>query len=295
MATFRISDAFSQRVFLRNLRRNRAALDEALARTSSGMRVRYPSDDPEAAAEMIRLQEEMQQLAMRQRGISQARPWLQLLEEAATDLGDILTAALQYAVQGSSDTLDDGQYEALAEQVSGLRSQLMSLTQLKISGRYVFSGTMTDTEPFDDEGHYQGNDHEIEIHLDAEDVTINVPGNELFGEMGVGGPMQILADLEEAFHDSDTDRVQALLDELRDAIASNAAMLSRIGNRRKALEDADVRLQDRQLSVQRRVADLGSADMAEAMSDVQKFQTGYQATLAAGSRLFGPTFFDYLG
>ena len=122
-----------------------------------------------------------------------------------------------------------------------------------------------------------------------------MPGNELFGEMGVGGPMQILADLEEAFHDSDTDRVQALLDELRDAIASNAAMLSRIGNRRKALEDADVRLQDRQLSVQRRVADLGSADMAEAMSDVQKFQTGYQATLAAGSRLFGPTFFDYLG
>ncbi|GEM_PF-1614516 len=295
MAIFRVSNAFSQRVFLRNLQRNRASLDEALARTSSGLRVRYPSDDPEAAAEMLRLQEEMQQLVMRQRGISQARPWLQMLEEAAGDLGDILTSALQYAVQGSSDTLDDAQYEALAEQVSGLRSQLMSLTKLKISGRYIFSGTLTDTEPFDGEGHYQGNGRAIRIHLDAEDVTINVPGDELFGEMGVGGPMQVLADLEEAFHDADTERVQQLLDELRDAISSNAAMLSRIGNRRKALEDADVRLQDRQLSLQQRVADLGSADMAEAMSDVQKFETGYQATLAAGAKLFGPTFFDYLG
>ncbi len=295
MAIFRVSNAFSQRVFLRNLQRNRGSLDEALARTSSGLRVRYPSDDPEAAAELLRLQEEMQQLVMRQRGISQARPWLQMLEEAAGDLGEILTSAFQYAVQGSSDTLDDAQYEALAEQISGLRSQLMSLTKLKISGRYIFSGTLTDTEPFDADGHYQGNDRAIQIHLDAEQVTINVPGDELFGEMGVGGPMQVLADLEEAFHDADTERVQALLDDLRDAISANAAMLSRIGNRRKALEDADVRLQDRQLSLQRRVADLGSADMAEAMSDVQKFETGYQATLAAGAKLFGPTFFDYLG
>ncbi len=295
MPIFRVSNAFSQRVFLRNLQRNRAALEEAMARTSSGLRVRYPSDDPEAAGELLRLQEEMQQLVMRQRGISQARPWLQMVEEAAGNLGDILTSALQYAVQGSSDTLDDAQYEALAEQISGLRSQLMSLTRLKISGRYIFSGTLTDTEPFDEDGHYQGNERDIRIHLDAEQVTINIPGNRLFGEMGVGGPMQVLADLEEAFHDADTERVQQLLDDLRDAVSSNAAMLSRIGNRRKALEDADARLQDRQLSLQRRVADLGSADMAEAMSDVQKFETGYQATLAAGAKLFGPTFFDYLG
>ena len=57
----------------------------------------------------------------------------------------------------------------------------------------------------------------------------------------------------------------------------------------------DIRIQDRLTQAEQRYGDLGSADMAQAISDSQKYETALSATLSAGAYLFGPTFFDYLG
>ena len=48
------------------------------------------------------------------------------------------------------------------------------------------------------------------------------------------------------------------------------------------------------LEVKSRANDIGSADMAQTVSDVAKYTQGHEATLAAGARLYGSTFFDYL-
>jgi flagellar hook-associated protein 3 FlgL len=291
----RVSEAFSQRTFIRDLGRVRARLDEAMARVSSGLRIRHASDDSQAAAELMKIADESQRLAMRRQVLSQARPWLQLSEQAVTELENILITANQLTIQGASETLQQANRDAIAEQVAGLRNQLRSLTNLRIGGRYVFSGTLTDVAPYDSAGTYQGNGEQIEFPLDDGREALNLIGSSIFGEEGVGGPMELLRSLEAALRSGDVAALQALTTPMRDAISENSAMVARVGNRRKSLEDSDLRLQDRQLTTTRRAADLGSADMAQALSDVQQFQTGYQATLAAGARLFGPSFFDYIG
>ncbi len=291
----RVSDAFTQRTFLRDLGRVKQQMNSAMARVSSGYRVRYASDDSQAAGELLRIADESRKLATRREVLSQARPWLQLSEQAVTELSKILRTAQDLGIQGASETLQQENRNAIAAQVAGLREQLDGLTNLRISGRYIFSGSLTTTPPFDSTGAYQGNSDGIEMLLDEQSQTINLPGDEVFGEEGVGGPRELLKRLEESLRAGDTSAIQNVLQPIRDAIAQNTALIARVGNRSKALEDADARLQDRQLAVAQRASDLGSADMAEALSDVQRFQTGYQATLAAGSRLFGPNFFDYLG
>jgi len=40
---------------------------------------------------------------------------------------------------------------------------------------------------------------------------------------------------------------------------------------------------------------VAAADLAQAISDATRFSRTHEATLAAGARLYGPTFFDYLG
>jgi flagellar hook-associated protein 3 FlgL len=291
----RVSQMFSHQSFLRNLDLARRQRDEALARISSGRDVRFASDDPEAAGELVRLADEAQQLAMRRRGISQARPWLEQTEHALTEMGTILTRAHTYAVQASSETLQQSQLDALAETVAGLRSDLGALANQRISGKYIFSGTRTDVPPFDAAGTYQGNDREIELPIDEGRVAINISGLELFGEMGDGGPQDLLRQLEEGLRAGDVTAIQNLVGELKDAVSGNATNLARIGVRRSALEDGDTRLQARELRVARRASELADTDMAAAISDAERFETSYQATLAAGSRLFGPTFFDYIG
>lgn len=291
----RVSQSFSQDLFIRNLKTVRENYEDALARMSTGIRVRFPSDDPQSAAEMLRLTDDIQKLTMRGRGIAQARPWLQMTEQGVSELNTLLIAAKQYAIQGGSDTLQETEMLALAEQIAGLNNQAVGLTNLKVGGRYVFSGTLTDTQPFDTAGAYQGNSTIIEIPLDDMRVAINLPGDEVFGEVGAGGPLDLLNQLETAFRNNDHDSVQALLDPLSTAIAANSALLARVGNLRKVLEDADIRIQDRLTEAEKRYGDLGAADMARAISDSQKFEAAYQSTLAAGSMLFGATFFDYLG
>lgn len=291
----RVSDAFTQRTFLRDLGRVKQQLNNALARASSGHRVRYASDDSQAAGELLRIADESSKLAARRDMLSKALPWLKTSEQAVSELSDHLIAAQNLAIQGASDTLQQENRNALAAQVSGLREQVDALTNLRISGRYIFSGSLTTTPPFDSTGAYQGNSDGIDVFLDEHTLTINLPGDEVFGEEGVGGPRELLKRLEDSLLAGDTSAVQNVLQPIRDAIAQNTALIARVGNRSKALTDADARLQDRQMAVAERASDLGSTDMAKALSDIQLFQTGYQATLAAGSRLFGPNFFDYLG
>jgi len=134
----RISEVFSQRMYLRNLKKSQADLDEALLRMSTGQKVRYGSDDPSGAAEIIRLKDESSKLGMRRNGISQARPWLQLTEQAVTDLGATLSEAWSLAIKGSSDTLRPSDRLALAGQVAALRRQVENLAGLRVAGRYIF-------------------------------------------------------------------------------------------------------------------------------------------------------------
>jgi flagellar hook-associated protein 3 FlgL len=292
----RVSDAFTQRTFLRDLGRIKEQLNSALARASSGHRVRYASDDSQAAGELLRLADESLKLERHQRVLlSQAQPWLDNTATAVSSLEETLIEARNLAIEGASDTMQQANRDAIATRVLGLRKKLEGLAETRVSGRYIFSGTLTTTPPFDSNGVYQGNSESIDALLDGQTETLNLPGDEVFGEEGVGGPRELLRSLEAALRAGDLAAIQDLADPLGDAIAANSTLLARVGNRGKALDEAVARLAEQQTAASLRAADLGATDMAEALSDIQKFQTGYQATLAAGSRLFGPNFFDYLG
>ncbi|MDQ7007262.1 MAG: hypothetical protein Q9Q40_08520 [Acidobacteriota bacterium] len=292
--TLRVSDSQAQQDFLRNLRRVRADMFDALDRMNSGKRIRYASDDPYASSALMRLQEDAQLLEARRRGISQSRAWLELSEQGVSQMGDVLNRGLTYALQASSETNQQSGLDAIAEQVSGLINQVRTLANYRVSGNYIFSGTMTDRPPYDDTGAYQGNDSAIRIPLDGQNLEINFTADELFGVSGVSGPLELLERFEAALQAGDTDAIQGMVEEFRDAGKQNTTILARIGTRRRLLEEADIRIQNKQLEISERAAELGSADMAEAISDATRLQTGYQATLAAGARIFGPSFFDYL-
>ncbi|RMG47394.1 MAG: hypothetical protein D6718_03705 [Acidobacteria bacterium] len=292
----RVSESFSHRTFLDGLERTRRNLERALAQMASGRRVSVGSDDPQAAREILRLTEEIGKLATRRRTIGAARPWLEATERAVGEVGDVLNAALQYAVQGASDTAGDEGRRALARQVAALRDRLASLAESRLGGRYIFSGTRTDTPPYDAAGAYQGNASSIEIPLDDRRLAINLTAPEVFGESGVGGPIDLLERLQQALESGTADDVHALVEPLREAIADNGERLAELGARRSRLEDADVRIGDRILDLQRRRSELADADLAEVLSEVQRLETQYQASLEAGARIASaPTLFDYIG
>jgi len=290
----RVSEGQAQQSFLRNLQRVREQMFDALDRMNSGKKIRFASDDSYSSAELMRLREEAQRLDARRRGISQSRAWLELTEQPVNQMGQILTQGLTYAIQAASETQQRAGLDAIAEQVAGLSSQVKGLASYRVSGSYIFSGTMTNLEPYDASGAYQGNSRAIRIPLDGQSLEINYTADQIFGEAGTSGPLDLLDRFEQALRTGDHAQIQAMVEEFRDANQANTTILASVGTRRKNLEDSDVRIIEKQAEIATRSANLGDADLAEAISDATRLQTNYQTTLSAGSRLFGPTFFDYL-
>ncbi len=210
-------------------------------------------------------------------------------------MSTMLSDARTWAQQISNGTQQDQGFDAVLESVRGLQDQIKGLASYRISGNYIFSGTLTNTPPYDAAGVYQGNDGDVRVPLDGSNVQVNMTAREVFGEVGGGGALDLLDRFEQALVARDRSAVQGLLDEFETAITANSTNLANIGARRAQLEDSAIRIESTLVEVKSRAGDIGDADMAEAISEVQQLQTNYQTTLAAGSRIFGPTFFDYLG
>jgi len=52
-------------------------------------------------------------------------------------------------------------YQSLAVELTGLKDHIKNLSNTKINGVYLFSGTNTNIKPIDDNGNYHGNDSEL--------------------------------------------------------------------------------------------------------------------------------------
>ncbi|GAB4368048.1 MAG: flagellar hook-associated protein FlgL [Acidobacteriota bacterium] len=291
----RVPDAMTQQALFELMARARARRDDALLQMASGRRVVSPSDDPRAARELLALADESAAVTSQLRTAGVARPWLELAEDVVSTIGERLTRASVLAVQGASTALTSAQRASLADEVAGIRAELIAMSERQLDGRFVFSGTRTDTAPFDAAGAYQGNADAVEIRLDGQAVALNLPGNAVFGEVGVGGPLDTLARLEAALRADDIAGIQAAAGALDADLAANSTTLAQVGTRLIEIDQATTRLEDRKLRLAARADELGAADLAEAITAAEQGDAHYQATLAATSRLFGPTLFDYLG
>jgi flagellar hook-associated protein 3 FlgL len=97
----RIGMPFSQEQFLSNLRDIDRRLGDALAQLSLGRRVTSASDDPQAAARILQLEDQRRALETRENGVGLARTQLQLSENALRSLNDLLVTTLTDATQAA--------------------------------------------------------------------------------------------------------------------------------------------------------------------------------------------------
>jgi len=291
----RVDTYFSQQIFLQNLARVGSASEEALLRLSTGRRVRVASDDPAAAARLLGLEDATKKLAMRKEGIGLARTRLDLTEAAVSELELILTRARDLGTQGATDPLGPQERVALSIEVAGLREQVVQLASQRDGGRYIFSGTATDVAPYDGAGAFQGNTSQIQIPLEDGTIAINFTADAVFGEVGVGGAIDLLDQLEAALVTNDPDAVAALLPALQQGLKDASSVRSEVGARLGRLTAAEIRLGDRELQIAEQKDAIGAADIAATITDLARLETTYQATLQSGASLFGPTFFDFVG
>jgi flagellin-like hook-associated protein FlgL len=115
---------------------------------SSGKKINTLSDDPVGLSSVLQLRSGLSNLNQLERNIGLGKSWLTMGESALTQIEGLLSEAKTFCVEMATATKGSDQRANGAEVVEGYLSQILSLANTQVGGRYIFGGTQTDTPPF---------------------------------------------------------------------------------------------------------------------------------------------------
>lgn len=174
----------------RSMTTNESALNEQSAYLSSGKQVLTAKDNGVQYGTLIGYKDELQNIELYRRNITQATNRNSLSEVSFSSAQDILNQVKQTVIQANNGSMSDDDRAALSEQLRQNLEQMLDIANAKDeTGGYVFSGYQIEKQPFtlqpDNTVVYNGDNGVRELKISKSvDVPLNQPGNEAFMEVG---------------------------------------------------------------------------------------------------------------
>jgi len=290
----RVTNQMIASTFIRNLSRTLGRLYRYQEQVATGRGINRPSDDPLGTLTCSNLKSKIQANERFMENIDDALGWLGYTEDTLNSIQSVLTRAKELAVQGGSDTLSPTQREALGEEVDQLLEHLLSLSNSRFAGKYIFGGTRTRTSPYQAQRDEDGRIVSIESTGDTSGtiqrevgpgvrVRVNIRGKDLFE--GASGIFNALIELRDGLRSGDASAVRDAMDGIEEAVERVGVFLGWIGAKVNRLQEAKDRLQADNLNLSDVLSSIEDAEVVEAIVNLQREQTAYQAALAVGEQL----------
>lgn len=288
----RITDAMLGKRIISSINESKARLGELQNILSSGKKINKPSDDPLRISSVFNLKKELQEIDQYLRNAQTATTWIDLTTQTLTQVSEILNSARVIALRESNATATSESRAASSQEVRNLKEQLLNLANTSLGGRYLFSGTKTLTQPFAQDGTYQGDGGEIKIQIeDRQTITVNVPGDEVF--QGDEDIFAVLSDLETALNSNDTQAVSSQIERIDACLNQIHRWEGEFGGRGKRVEVFKSRLKDQMVGLTKLLSTTEDADMIKIVIELEHAGAAYQAALYAGREILQHTLIDF--
>ena len=222
-------------------------------------------------------------------------------QSADSTLSSVTTAlqrAISLGVEGANGTLNPADRAAIATEVQGIQSQLVSLANLSYQGSYVFAGTATQTPPYVLDAtspsgvNYVGNSNTNSITLGNHfTLQTNVPGSQLFSAAG-SDMFQSIQDLLTGLQSGTG--IAAAVGEVTSAVQLHRRAACVLRQRGKPAQRAADLLKQRHHALAQQQNTLGGADMPAVITNLTTAETSRQATLAAVAGATQTNLFSYM-
>lgn len=187
----------SQQIFnggINRLQNLNSQINNTQEQVSTGKRVNKPSDDPVAAARILKLDQEVQRIDTYNRNATLATNRLELEESTLDSATDILQRVRELTVQAGSGTLSNNDRASLAAELRQRLDQLADVANTRdASGEYIFSGFQGDTAAFGKNVSgswvYQGDEGQRQLEIDdGVTVAISDHGKGIFSDVASAEP-----------------------------------------------------------------------------------------------------------
>jgi flagellar hook-associated protein 3 FlgL len=286
-----------------------ANLSKTQEQLSTGLQIVKPSDAPDKAALVTRLESELSRQTGYQNTLKAVNVRLTSEETALKNTSDVLYRIKELAVQAANDTLGPQDRQSVALELSTLRDQVLSLANSQDSnGNYLFSGSKASQPAFsqDAKGHvsYQGDQARMKVNVgDNRRLNLNMPGSDAFvrvvrddgkGNKSAVDFFQSLDDLVAAVKSSDQVAIQRGVSEVDGLQNGISEGLGQIG--------ADLNVVDMQNNVLDQVilrlkttrSDVEDLDYTTAITKMNKDQLALEAAQSSFAKISQLSLFKYM-
>ena len=286
-----------------------ASLSKTQTQLSSGKKITKPSDEPDKAAVVARLQSAIARQQSYQDTLKTANTRLTAEETALRSAGDVMARIKELATQAASDTVGDQDRQSLALEIDNLREQLLSLANTQdANGNFLFSGSRANQPAFakDASGRvvYQGDQSRMQVNIgDSRRLNLNRAGSDVFVRVnrsdGQGGNtgvdfFQSLADLSTAIRSTDRTAMRrgvAEIDQLQNGLSEG---IGQVGAD-QAVVDAQTGVLDQiVLQLKTSKSDVEDLDYTEAVTRMNRDELALQAAQSSFAKISQLSLFQLL-
>ena len=284
---------------LSDLQQSQSTLNTALQQVSTGKSVSVPSDNPTAAADMVQNTIETGDVDQYTKNISTVQTEVQNASSALSSVVTSLSQAVSLGTEGANGTNSSADLQALASQVQGILTSVVSLANTSIGGTYLFGGTGTTTPYTADSSSstgykYNGNDGTNSVQVgDQISVQVNLPGSQIFSNSSnnVLGSLSSLVTALQSGNSSQIATATASVDSALNYVGQQQVFY---GNTSDQLTSQGQYLQQDTVTLASQQNDLIGVDEATAATDLSQAETDNSAALAAAAKVLPNSLLNYL-
>jgi flagellar hook-associated protein 3 FlgL len=270
----------------------------ATAQLASGRSVNQLSDNPAAVAALVGNHNQAGQDDQFLQNINSLQTRLQTGDTALGNVVTVLTRALSIGTEGANGTLNASDRQAIAVEVQGLTSQLLSLANTSFQGTFLFAGTAVTTQPFTLDAAtntvtYNGNANSTSVQIsNGNPIQTNVPGSQLFLN-AAGSAFGALQNLYASLISGNN--IGTSVGQVGSALSQLSIQRVFYGNGLNQVSLSESFLNQDKINLSSQENALVGVDPAKAASDLAQAQLANQSTLSATARVLGlPNLLSFL-
>lgn len=164
-----------------NYQKNSNSLYQSQQAFSTGLKINYAYEGSGIYVDAARLEYESNLLKQVESTTLKATEFSKNSDEALNDFVLKLTEFKTKLIQAANDIHDVTSRNAIANDLEGIKQNLIDIANTTINGQYLFSGTALDTMPIDNLGNYNGNGENIKAVIGTNQTSnYNINGQSLF-------------------------------------------------------------------------------------------------------------------
>lgn len=174
---------------------------------SSGLQIRNSYEGAGMYITNARLEYEYATLSQIEDASKLADELMKNTDSTMSEMEKLLTQFKVKVTEAANATQTPASREVIAKELETIRQQIVDLANTSVNGQFLFSGSLTNTKPFDYSGNYYGDDKRLNIVTgDGVKNAYNIPGYDLFYKADNDFKKQITTNV--SFTDNRFDLVQ---------------------------------------------------------------------------------------